>query len=1394
MPNALRPLSSQAAAEFEGPRFSRYFFPTDVDAPLDEHGLLVDDLAELARRASQAFRIDDLSRQKFVLILGPPHSGKSHSMKELVQWGEQQGFFLHTDVRALGNLVQGPPRNWDAWRTSTANAVWCVDAIDEATDGTKAYLGVAQMVEDLQKEERDRLRLLVSCRENERPPDFVERVSRVMGPPLQVRIAAPSWREAEAICGGTNRLTAVLRCMERNSMQELAEHPAVLKSLAANIDGLPQLDRARAWRSVIEGLLVQPFGEGKLPPGRREDRFKAATRVGFMLHFGNFDVVSTAGPTISLHGPHVEHLFSESEGALLDGVRAAIRSALFQPVAGAYRIRHRHLREWLAAWELLTLGDRDRWEQVRELLGGDNFRRDLVPTAHALSDILGGRPEMSELRKWLVATISQHAEHLLAGLFEAAQGAPVSIASRDLLKQVVHQVPLGALNNVLKRQAEDWSSLSPAVKDLVFSLAEVVRSPSVHDAAKRSLNDSSEDEDVRTTALRYLVSTGETIDLRALISRERDRETNDHSVFVSVVLLQGLRTGGMTVQEVLSLGVSRQDGVFDARALLEHEVALRLAPEDAIFVLQRFATRDERHYPLVNRAVEVLARAPRDDALAERAAAAIRRAADERNFDAMRAWQNVLAGSAEIRRHVYEDWLTSGEGFELDFHLRVALTHVDIPWLLGMLGRFKVPPTVLVEDLLRISRGRATEGTVLEELRSAAPSVVSSVLAQRAEHERQMDELRAQHEAKRPRRMRLEDALAEKIARAEGPSERLRIMGWLAFAGRGVRPGNIDGTFDALPSGVQAAMLGELKASVPEAEPTPVPDGSTIPGNVVCEAASVAEAIGRFGAEAFDRETIARWLPTLLRMLDTDDALHACAHVYPEETVAAFGEWLERDVREQDRSAFTAARAPTLLWEAGLADAAIGVLQNEILPSNGRAPLLLELNRHVPGVATRVAVGWINNDNSDARLRTASIRVLLQTGPALAIEALKKDTDHRGRQALFDLADSLDFFTGVHVSLEDWAEPDLERLATLLVEYQPEEEDPRHPPGEAHWVGSKERLVEFRNRTLAALFHRNTPTSRAVLNGFSEKMPVLADRLRQRDAERRASSLLNEALVRTSAAATSAPPATPQRPYGIPASREGPPRQALPLEKLMSLLRWKDYRLARTNADLLRILREVFDRIADDVVDDLVIFYPNRFHKGHAIEDVLRTYVCRRLSDHMPGRVIDREAWMPLNRRADICVRVEYPDVGSRSEVPIEVKWSDDPRTTTAAGLQLGKSYMLAPKLTHGLYLVGWSGKTQPVNLGEAGLREAVQADVHDFESANPGYVVHTVWLPLSPEAVLHQNQPATKHGPPEVTTVRGKPPKANTPREARNKSSRGQKGTKKVRKRSPGAVKPGRR
>jgi hypothetical protein len=174
---------------------------------------------------------------------------------------------------------------------------------------------------------------------------------------------------------------------------------------------------------------------------------------------------------------------------------------------------------------------------------------------------------------------------------------------------------------------------------------------------------------------------------------------------------------------------------------------------------------------------------------------------------------------------------------------------------------------------------------------------------------------------------------------------------------------------------------------------------------------------------------------------------------------------------------------------------------------------------------------------------------------------------------------------------------------------------------------------------------------------------------------------------------------------------------ALPFQTARRLLDRQNFRLVRSADDLLDAVLFALQEIQGEVGHDLPLLYSHprdvkqtkgeskqrsESERKHLHEDALQAYLRRRLKDVL-ARVVERvevqilrEDQVAYRRRFDL--RITAPCLGTQhlATVVVEIKWSTNSETRTALDDQLGKKYLLGEQLTHGVFLVGWSGCWQP--------------------------------------------------------------------------------------------------
>lgn len=301
----------------------------------------------------------------------------------------------------------------------------------------------------------------------------------------------------------------------------------------------------------------------------------------------------------------------------------------------------------------------------------------------------------------------------------------------------------------------------------------------------------------------------------------------------------------------------------------------------------------------------------------------------------------------------------------------------------------------------------------------------------------------------------------------------------------------------------------------------------------------------------------------------------------------------------------------------------------------------------------------------------------------------------------------------------------------MLYKAFPPDEDPTYEG--ARFVGPEDELRWLRYGLVNTLLQRGEPEGEEPVERLAARHPhlrnwyhsVLADRAAQR---------LTEQLVPTE---------------GSRVALEG----RVPVNEVVRLLEDALYRVLRSNTDLQRVLVEEIREIEKDARKHLAMLYSPKVSKDkprrRLHEEALQAYFFCRLYDRLPNRVLDRHAQVFLNReplaninqRLDI--KVEAPTVDGRGAVVvIEVKWSDNKDVSSALVDQLGKDYLAAKSLSHGIYLVGWckpgrwkndapgSKPHRPYSI--ATWTEALENQARLYGESHPGISIVSVITDLS--------------------------------------------------------------
>jgi len=372
-----------------------------------------------------------------------------------------------------------------------------------------------------------------------------------------------------------------------------------------------------------------------------------------------------------------------------------------------------------------------------------------------------------------------------------------------------------------------------------------------------------------------------------------------------------------------------------------------------------------------------------------------------------------------------------------------------------------------------------------------------------------------------------------------------------------------------------------------------------------------------------------------------------------------------------------------------------------------RASLLRILALHSTDLALNFSQEWITRRRSvqekNKPLTYAALDIWLTVDTESEWAQATKMYKRFGKDSLLNL-ESLREGHGIEgKQLVKWPASVLRELLIILHKEFPSGNDPQRSGARSIWP--VDELMHLRDRIPIILSDRGGCED--VLTSLGNEIPELRCWLRSRSAHEAASKVLANAEEES----------------------------AIPLRQVLQTFENSDYRVIRSEHDLLRVLVRTLKEINRDAGNHLEMLYfkPKGGKRKRQPEDALQAYVHCRLTDLLPGKILSRET--KVSRRKKLDIHVLAPTLTNRTAtVVIEVKWSDNQELRTSLVEQLGKRYLLDNNSTHGLYLVGrcsrlfWSGLKDRSNDG-IGAKLQEQADA--FHGKNDKVFIKPVVLDL---------------------------------------------------------------
>jgi hypothetical protein len=1144
--------------------------------------------------------------------------------------------------------------------------------------------------------------------------------------------------------------------IQQNNLETVSGYPVVLHFLAAHSATGGQLTKAQVWRGIITALL----GERLTNPHARhlatepEERFDAACRIAAAATLTGQETVRESSLDSGVLTFNL--LWHHSENRPMLAAREACQTSAFArlPEQGAFRFSRRNIQDWLTAFALerlplpalrsaLAEPDGTLTERMRE---SARLIRYITTRAEVRADLdrLGGG---IILPADAAGVTCSEALRYLDQLEHLAQSAPWGLRLYNTSAEQLGRLRVEGMENILAERLRD-AARPPQVKKLLLEVAEATKAAEVSDAAVELVLDPSQRFDLRMEALLFVCRFGGDVHIRHLVVpiAEQGGDNENACRLRAVLIHQILKRKFWPVWKVGLFAPAKNLGVIDQRGSLLAAIAEQMTIDDAHQLIPHLKILHERHRdtdyagrlsPILDRILNLLIQQtplnPQDCHSLMQLAFDLGQS--DRDWATARDIAIRLQHHEPARRGFYENDMNRKKAAPDDRGLSAFqfLRADDIPWLRQQaLDVWTAIPDAW-HDLYWLARqAQAQQKISAGEWDEIVKLVEEKTPGHPARYEGRAREMKlAEQQAKAEREEAgrkdpTQKPLAERANAilAAGHLDavmKMRALGFVCFGGIVGLMDQAQGKWEDLADDLRQRVLDACTIGLESGQPIPLPQENLFTPQMLGEAAAFTKLV--FSAEAprwLHDGLISRWLPGALAWTSPDwvEMIRVCWSVSQSATESVLIQGIELEIRRREQPILQR-NIPSECWTDATTDRVVQLLLSGTVSPIGCRKLLEELACRCPERADPIAATWATSDEPGPR-RQAALHVLLGRNPGEAIPLIESDYERKGKEALQVLTVVWAWRGPFEVRWETWPLNFIERLARLLIRGYPRAFD---GPFHERDPGQEFDLCQLRDRFVDVLLQRDDTESQAALDRLATLDPAINQQVDNHRASVQASRLI-----------PSLDPTTARDP------------SALSVGTAVSLLDRAGYRLIRSSGDLFEATVECLRTINSEMGYDLPMLYgpPDRSKKGekrkHLEEDALQAYLRRRLLELLPRLADGVQVMIPredqVQRRQRLDLRVLAPCHGSRelATVVIEVKWSTNVETVTGLTDQLGTRYLLGEKLTHGIFLVGWSGEWRPLDgtglktdMNE--LRDKLGKQGTAFCAAHPALVIEPVLL-----------------------------------------------------------------
>ncbi len=631
----------------------------------------------------------------------------------------------------------------------------------------------------------------------------------------------------------------------------------------------------------------------------------------------------------------------------------------------------------------------------------------------------------------------------------------------------------------------------------------------------------------------------------------------------------------------------------------------------------------------------------------------------------------AVSKSIKYRRNLYELCVKrKSQGSKRTWLSHFILKHEDLGWLRDHSLKFAEKDEAIWEDLLRLAYSqdvsRKERLNIRKFVRKHKPEIITELDKNRQKYirrERREREKQKLQEKKSVPQYSISKSVQQVLKNNKlNLQHRMWQLSWICFSDKYSKPENVNGQWEDLSEDLQKKVLDICARALKDCEATPIPGGKAYPASILYEA-SCFRSVLLFQPNLFQLSDmlIRRWLPSVLvfSIDQQNEVIDICSESNRLSTEDVILESILREMHSGTEHLVTAISLHEKHWSDRFVGFITDLIQDTNYSQKSRAELLRILTqksaKHAQPVIEEILKIQEDHTKAPTDIWRAALDCLLVTNEEKALPILRKDYDNRGVQALIDAGSLYERHWGPKVQVLDWTSDKLLDLVRILFDSFP-------PPDKipaSGFVTTKMELRRLREKIVQRLIEYNDDAIEILM----KEQPSVRKLYLYIKAQTQIQEILKP--------------------------------KPLPFGKVVHLLDNVNYRIIRNDMDLFEVLIEELSKIEKDTARHLPMLYLPA-ERGRSAkrrhEEAFQTYIYCRLSDRLPGKILDLETQVKYRRRLDI--RVIAPTIQQgKGTVVIEVKWSENEDMSVSLSDQLGDKYLILEGLTHGIYLVGWNGK-----------------------------------------------------------------------------------------------------